>query len=96
MNLGNTKCYFTRGIVFNMMSPCELYCCKSFPLVQTNCQRKNRVLTRPSGLPFNGSFLIVGHLEFPNFMQIIFFEMHTNKQIICKLERRNFCFRLIW
>ena len=33
-----------------------------------------RVLTRSSGLPFNGIFLIVNHLEFPNFGRLKFFE----------------------
>ena len=49
-----------------------------------------RVLTSPSGLPFNDIFPIVSQLEFPNFCKLHYFEKPAHKPIIGNLEHRNF------
>ena len=55
-----------------------------------------RVLTSPSGLPFNDIFPIVSQLEFPNFVYLRFFEKPSNKPFVFNLGCTALYLLLIW
>ena len=57
-----------------------------FFCVKSGCSLLIRVLTSPSGLPFNGISPIVDQLE------LNFFENFAHKPITCNLEQRDFLF----